>query len=242
MERGGSGGERPGGIEARGSAQTGPPFVRGACDLPMHWCPCLSLCPRPALLRLRPISPILKTAGGRSPLPDPPPLPATCRSTKRNGRHALTNLNFASRAAFFAAVALGLFRRVAFEAPRPFSMVLPPKPIMPTESVGRLQSVTLYTREDRHFQSKPCGTFSLGQYIPHASKPCADTLRPRRCAARSRVPPSNVENAARVGASLHDGPRSRCHSAVRLVWRARSAGLGQRHCPGVAAVEGPCLV
>ena len=55
--------------------------------------------------------------------------------------------------------------------------------------------------------------------------------------ACSRVPPSNVENAARVGASLHDGPRSRCHSAVRLVWRARSAGLGQRHCPGVAAVE-----
>ena len=26
-------------------------------------------------------------------------------------------------------------------------------------------------------------------------------------------------------------------SAVRLVWRARSAGLRQRHCPGVAAVE-----
>jgi hypothetical protein len=125
----------------------------------------------------------------------------------------------------------------AFEAPWPFSMVLPPKPIMPTESVGRLQSVTLCTREDRHFQSKRCGTFSLSQYIPHASKTCAETLRPRRCAARSRVPPSNVENAARVGASLHDGPRSRCHSAVRLVWRARSAGLGQRHCPGVAAVE-----
>ena len=116
-------------------------------------------------------------------------------------------------------------------------MVLPPKPIMPTESVERLQSVTLYTREDRHFQSKPCGTFSLSQYIPHASKTCAETVRPRCCAARSRVPPSNVENAARVGASLHDGPRSRCHSAVRLVWRARSAGLGQRHCPGVAAVE-----
>ena len=116
-------------------------------------------------------------------------------------------------------------------------MVLPPKPIMPTESVGRLQSVTLCTREDRHFQSKPCGTFSLGQYIQHGSKLCAETLRPRRCAARSRVPPSNVENAARVGASLHDGPRSRCHSAVRLVWRARSAGLGQRHCPGVAAVQ-----
>ena len=73
--------------------------------------------------------------------------------------------------------------------------------------------------------------------IPHASKTCAETVRPRCCAARSRVPPSNVENAARVGASLHDGPRSRCHSAVRLVWRARSAGLGQRHCPGVAAVE-----
>ena len=124
-----------------------------------------------------------------------------------------------------------------FEAPRPFSMDLPPKPIMPTESVERLQSVTLYTREDRHFQSKPCGTFSLSQYIPHASKTCAETVRPRCCAARSRVPPSNVENAARVGASLHDGPRSRCHSAVRLVWRARSAGLGQRHCPGVAAVE-----
>ena len=125
----------------------------------------------------------------------------------------------------------------AFEAPRPFSMVLPPKPIMPTESVGRLQSVTLYTREDRHFQSKPCRTFSLSQYIPHASKTCAETLRPRRCAARSRVPPNNVENAARVGASLHDGPRPRCHCAVRLFCRARSAALGQRHCPEVAAVQ-----
>ena len=125
----------------------------------------------------------------------------------------------------------------AFEAPRPFLMVLPPKPIMPTESVGRLQSVTLYTREDRYFQSKPCRTFSLSQYIPHASKTCAETLRPRRCAARSRVPPNNVENAARVGASLHDGPRPRCHCAVRLFCRARSAALGQRHCPGVAAVE-----
>ena len=114
--KGGSGGERPGEIEARGSAQRGPPFVRGASGLPMHWCPCLSLCPRPALPRLRPISPTLKTAGGRSPLPAPPPLPATSRSTKRNGRHALTNLNFASRAAFFATVALGLFRHVGIRS------------------------------------------------------------------------------------------------------------------------------
>ena len=112
-----------------------------------------------------------------------------------------------------------------------------PNPSCPPKASGDLQSVTLCTLEDRHFQSKRCGTFSLSQYIPHASKTCAETVRPRCCAARSRVPPSNVENAARVGASLHDGPRSRCHSAVRLVWRARSAGLGQRHCPGVAAVE-----
>ena len=31
------------------------------------------------------------------------------------------------------------------------------------------------TLEDRHFQSKPCGTFSLSQYIPHA--PCRFTPR-----------------------------------------------------------------
>ena len=27
--------------------------------------------------------------------------------------------------------------------------------------------MTLCTLEDRHFQSKPCGTFSLSQYIPY---------------------------------------------------------------------------